>query len=170
MSETSALNIVNPNLHFPKVSLIEPASSRFIHIAAEIDRRPAFLWNSTAKRRLIAQCKQLCARLRKEPGVSDAVVFDALLIPPGQGEFVRRRADKVHIARFDCSVLIECETDEVMHHAQSHAAYKDMVRAIAESASYVHTIVASNPRRIGPVDHTRQVNNVAAMPILYRLA
>ena len=156
MSEASELNVVNSHLQFPKVSLIEPASSRFIHIAAEIDRRPAFLPSSEGKRRLIAQCKQLCARLQKEPGVTSAVVFRALIIPPGRGELAKRRADRVHIARFDFSVLIESETDEAMDRVQSHSAYKEMIQAVAQAASYVHSIVATNTRRIGPVDHTHQ--------------
>ena len=45
-----ALTIVNPHLHFPRVSLIEPSSSHFVHIASEIDKRPPFLPSSRAKR------------------------------------------------------------------------------------------------------------------------
>jgi len=53
-------------------------------------------------------------------------------------------------------VLNECESEEVLERMRRHPAYKDMDRVITEAASYVHTIAATNPRRIGPVDHTRQ--------------
>ena len=45
-------------------------------------------------------------------------------------------------------MLNECESEEVLERMRRHPAYKDMDRVITEAASYVHTIAATNPRRI----------------------
>src|SRR5262245_37356475 len=90
-----ALRIVNAHQRFPRVSLIDPSPLHFLHIAAEIDRRPPFLPSSRVKRRVAAHCKAQCAQLRKEPGVIDASAFTAIIIPPGLGEYAKRRADKL---------------------------------------------------------------------------
>lgn len=150
------LNIVNAHLTFPEVSLIEPSASRFLHIGAEIDKRLPFLPSSGVKRRVVARAKACCAELRKEPGVLDASVFIARIIPPGLGEYARKRADRLHIARFDLAVLIECDSEAVLRRVRQHPSCQAMEREIAEAASYVHTIEATNARRIGPVDHSRQ--------------
>jgi hypothetical protein len=152
----SELNIVNEHLHFPKVTLTEPSPSMFIHIAAEIESRLPIFPGSRTKKDLIAQCKVWCDQLEKEPGVIDASVFNVLLIPPGRGEFIKQRPGKVHIARFDLAILIECENKEAIERVRRNTVYEEMEKAIQEAASYVHTITATNVRRIGPVDHSRQ--------------
>lgn len=151
---TPDLNIVNAHLKYPKVSLIEPTPSRFIHIAAEVDRRPAFLPRSRAKRHLLAQAKTMCLRLKAEPGVLDATIFEAAVIPPGRGESIEKRKDKVHIARFDVTVLIECDAAAVEHVRRS-APYRELETAVQQAASFTHIIEATNVRRIGPVDHAK---------------
>jgi hypothetical protein len=155
---TTQLNVVNKHLNFPTVSLMEPASSRYIQIAAEVDLNPIplFLWSSPRKRKLLADCKNWCAQLKQDLNLISADVFKAALRPPGQGEFVKERPDKVHIARFDVAVLIEASSDEVVKQVQEHPAYQEMEKAIQTAASYTHIITASNTRRIGPVDHSRQ--------------
>ncbi len=92
---TRSLTVANESVRFPKVTLIEPALSGYIHIAAEVDRRPPFLPNSRRKRKLIAKCKRWCRQLEADPSVVSAVVFDALVIPPGRGEFIKERPGKV---------------------------------------------------------------------------
>lgn len=173
-ADAPALRIVNAELRFPRVHLIEPSASRFIHIAAEIESRPPFLPDSGAKRRVLAKAKDACTRLTREPGVKDAAVFTAVLVPPGLGEYAKRRADRLHIARFDLAVLIECDDAETVQRLQRHPACEAMQRAIAEAASYVHAITATNPRRIGPVDHTRPgvflFNHFAADSLAQNLA
>jgi len=153
------LNVVNKHLNFPTVSLMEPAGSRYIHIAAEVDSNPIpfYLWSSPSKKKLLADCKKWCARLKQDLDLISADVFKAILRPPaGKGEFVNQRMDKVHIARFDVSMLIEAKSDEVIQQVQTHKAYQEMEKAIRSTASYTHIITATNTRRIGPVDHSRQ--------------
>jgi hypothetical protein len=173
-TDAPALRIVNAAQRFPRVDLIEPSASRFIHIAAEIEARPPLLPDSAAKKQVLAKAKDACIRLAREPGVKDAAVFTAILVPSGLGEYAKQRADKLHIARFDLAVLIECDTAETVQRVQRHPAYEAMQRAIVQTASYVHAITATNPRRIGPVDHKRPgvflFNHFAADSLAQNLA
>ena len=153
---STALTVVNQHLQFPAVRLIEPSTSTYLNIAAEIDKRLTFLPDSGAKKELIARCKAWCAQLAKEPGVIDASVFTAILAPSIPEGFLATRRGSVHIARFDLAVLIECRNKEARARLRRHPSYESMEHSIRTAASYVHTITATNPRRIGPVDHTRQ--------------
>src|SRR5262249_29037294 len=85
------LTIVNEQLHFPKVALVEPSRSGYIHIAAEVDHRPPFLPGSKTKRDLIRNCKQWCKELEQQAGVVSAIVLRASIIPPGRGDFLKQR-------------------------------------------------------------------------------
>lgn len=96
----------------------------------------------------------MCGRLKAEPGVLDATAFVAALAPPGRGKFIEKRKDKVHTARFDVAVLIQCDVAAVEAVRRS-APYRDLEAAVLEAASFTHIIEATNARRIGPVDHTR---------------
>ena len=150
------LTVVNGHLQFPTVTLIEQTTSTYLHIAAEVDKGLTFLPDSHAKKGLIARCKSWCALLTTEPGVIDASVFTAILIPPIPEAFLAKRRDSVHVARFDLAVLIECKNKEVLDDLRRLPAYVAMEKAIRAAASYVHIITATNPRHIGPVDHARQ--------------
>ncbi len=151
---TRSLTVANESVRFPKVTLIEPAASGYIHIAAEVDWRPPFLPNSRRKRELIAKCKQWCRQLEADPSVVSAVVFDALVIPPGRGEFIKERLGKVHVARFDLAVLIETTSPETADAVKASPVYAEMEHAIREVATFTHVITATNAKRIGPVDHS----------------
>ena len=153
---TESLTVVNNDARFPRVKLVEPASSGYLHLAAEVDRRPPFFPNSRKKRELIAKCKRLCRQLEADPSVVSAVVFDALVIPPGRGEFIKERPGKVHVARFDLAVLVETTSPEAADALKASPVYAEMERAIREVATFTHVITATNVKRIDPVDHSRQ--------------
>ena len=153
---TKPLTIASESARYSKVTQIEPAPSGYIHIAAEVDRRPPFLPNSRRKRELIAKCKEWCRQLKIDPSVVSAVVFDALIIPPGRGEFIKERPGKVHVARFDLAVLIETTSPETADAVKASPLYAEMERVIREVATFAHVITATNVKRIGPVDHNRQ--------------
>ena len=150
------MTVVNEDARFPRAKLVEPAPSGYIHLAGEVDKRPPFLPNSRRKRELIAECKRSCRQLEADPSVVSAVVFDALLIPPGRGELLKRRPGKVHLAHFDLAVLIETATLESADAVGASPVYAEMERAILEAATFTHRIVATNARRIDSVDHQRQ--------------
>lgn len=82
-------------------------------------------------------------------------MFDAILIPPGRGEFIKKRKGKVSIARFDVDILIECESLDAAELLRTHPAYTELVLLIFSATSLVHQITATNVRRIAPVDHSR---------------
>ena len=151
------MQIVNDHLRFPQAPLVEPTTSGFIHFAAEVDRRPPFLyvWESRRKRALLARCKELARRLERLDEVLSAVVFKAVFIPPGRGRFLRQRRGKVHIARFDIAVLIETTSVDAARTIRQHPLCQELEHTLREGASYVHAVVARNARRIGDVDHSR---------------
>ena len=149
------LNIVGESPGYPKVSLIEPASSVYIHIAAEVDRRLPFFWSSKNKRRLIKNCKSWCEELKKITGVKEATIFKALIIPSYSGSYVMERIDTAHIARFDFAVLIETESAEAAEKVIRNAEFNSMLLSIKAAASYTHFVTTTNVKRIDSVDHQR---------------
>jgi hypothetical protein len=154
---TTSLTIVNASERFPKVpTLMEPTTSGYILCAAEVDSRPPFLPNSQAKRRLISSCKRWCRELKADPNVDSVVVFDAILISPGRGEFIKERPGKVHIARFDLVILIETTSQQAIDAVKTSPVYARMEGAIEEEATDTYAVTATNVRRMGPVDHDTQ--------------
>lgn len=154
--ETRTLGAVDEGSRFPRVKLAEPLPSGFVHVAAEVDARPPILPSSREKRRLLARCKERCRQLEEDPDVLSAVAFDALVAPPGRGEFLKRRPGKVHVARFDLAILIETTSPGAADALRTSPVYAGMERTIREAASFTHVITATNPKSMGPVDHARQ--------------
>jgi hypothetical protein len=157
-SDDGDLRVLPSERAFPKVRLVDPVRSGFVLLAAEIDRRPGplFLWPSPKKRRLIADAKRLCDRLRQKTGVRDATVFRALLAPPGgRGPYLRRRGESVHRARFDLVVLIENESLKAAEDLLADPLYRELDARVRGAARYVYATTATNVKRIGPVDHSR---------------
>ncbi|MGH8473153.1 MAG: hypothetical protein ACREVJ_12010, partial [Gammaproteobacteria bacterium] len=153
---TTPLTIVNENERFPKVpALMEPTTSGYILDAAMVDRRPPFLPNSRKKRELISLLKRRCQELEGDPNVVSAVVFEAVIIPPGRGEFIKQRR-KARIARFDLAILIETESPEAIDAVKESPIYAGMERAIERASADAYSIAATNVRRMAPVDHRRQ--------------
>jgi hypothetical protein len=140
---------------FPKVKLVEPTDSGYILIAAEVDHRLPVLPNSGKKRRLIAECHKLCQQLAEETNVVEAVVFDAIFIPPGgEGkEFLKKRRARVRFPRYDLSVLIETSSPETAAALKHSALYERMEQAIRAATRDTFTVTATNRKRMGPVDH-----------------
>ncbi|HJX26801.1 MAG TPA: hypothetical protein VJ885_02725, partial [Thermoanaerobaculia bacterium] len=111
--------------------------------------------NSRKKRELIAKCKRWCRQLEADPSVVSAVVFDALVIPPGKGEFIEKRPGEAHIARFDFAVLVETTSPEAADALRASPLYAEMERAIRGAATFIHVVTATNAKKIGPVDHSK---------------
>lgn len=149
------LEVVDTGKAFRRVGLTEPSQSGYVLLAAEVDRRPPFLWPSATKRSLIRDCKELYARLIREDKTVSATVFRAMLIPPGRGRFLERRSSQVHIARFDIAVLIETENIAAAQQLRADDAFVELETRVRQTARYTHVITATNVKRIGPVDHRR---------------
>ncbi len=158
MNAKSSLTIVNSHLHFSKVSLVEPTTNFYLHIAAEIDHSPfpVFLTTSNKKKQLIKQCKLWCLQLEQENNVVSAVVFRATLIPPGKGKFTKQRKDKIHIAKFDLAILIETKASEKIIEIQESDAYKKIEFDIKIASAFTHIVTATNVKSINPVNHQNQ--------------
>jgi hypothetical protein len=105
---------------------------------------------------LIADCKRLCEHLRQTTGIRDATVFRAFLAPPGgRGPYVRRRGASIHLARFDVVILIETESVKAAEDLRDDPVYRELDARVRDVARYVYATTATNVKRIGPVDHSR---------------
>jgi hypothetical protein len=157
IEKSPALNIVDPSNLFRSVALIEPTNSGYLLLALEIDRRPPFAYflESTRKRCALGQLGALARQLRLRSDVIEATVFKALLIPPGRGEYLKKRL-QVKVARFDLVLLVEfrsLEEARTYAHSEVWASKTEELERLARSSI---SLTAENGRRIGPVDHHRQ--------------
>ena len=105
------LKIVNPDPAYATVTLIEPATRGYIHVAAEVrPRRLPFLQRLPAGREksaLIGRLTQLARQLEDLEAVEKVTVFDALAIAPARSAYLKERGDSIRVPRFDVVVLIE---------------------------------------------------------------
>ena len=145
---------VPPGKQYDKVVLVPPKEHGYLHLAAEVDQRPAWLPNSAAKRALIKDLKQQCTELEARQDVLEARVFVARLIPPGKGAYLEQRP-QVHVGRFDVVVLVTTPDVATAERLREDEAFVQMRSRVDECATHVHTVLARNERRIGDVDHSR---------------
>jgi hypothetical protein len=152
------MNVVNPDQHFRKVSLVEPTGHFYLQIAAEVDQSilPVFFTTSDKKKRLLKLCKQFCEAIEPTKEIVSAVVFKARIIPPGRGKFVDHLENKVHIARFDVAILIESTTLEGLEGIRNSGEFRRLYAEIEKASTFTHMILATNAKQINPVDHHTQ--------------
>lgn len=146
------ITVVNAHLNFPKVNLVAPKTSGYIHIAAEIDPIRPFGLGPASQRKREARSLALAkaAQLEKEPGVVRATVFVARFLPPGT-----HLPEGVHKPGFDLVVLIETTDLATAIALQATAPYTDLIAGLKAKSDYVHVVRARNGRRIGSVDFSR---------------
>lgn len=157
VTASGKLNIVNAHLKFPKVHLKKPRSSGYLLLALEVDnRRPFFIGASHRKKTLIKKCRELLNIIREKSYVMDVAMFKALLIPPGKGEFLKRREGKFHQARFDVVILIETADYSDIADLKKTEAVVQLEKLAKETSDFLHIATAKNIRRIDAVNHGRQ--------------
>lgn len=147
------------NPHFPeseteyeKATLIEPADSGYILIAAVVDQRLPFLPPSRAKRSLLNDCGILCRAFERKAQVTSAAVFSALLTPPGSRRLLRKRS-KPRPVVFDVVILIEATSMQTARDLVKSEAFTYLAGLVRGAAGSFSILVAENARRIAPVDH-----------------
>ncbi|MEO5501998.1 MAG: hypothetical protein ABIR31_11210 [Ginsengibacter sp.] len=152
------LKIVNGHLKFQKVSLIEPSTNFYLLISAEIDYSilPFFLLTSSKKKAIIELAKKWCKELGNNKDVISAVVFKAIIIPPGKGKFIEERTEIVHKAMFDFAILIEAKTLEAIESIKNSNDYSAIVKQIIDASTFTHIISATNIKCISPVNHNNK--------------
>jgi hypothetical protein len=154
----SKLTVVDADATFPRVTLADPADSRYVHLAASVDDPflpflPVYLFDSDEKRALLGACTRLCDELAEVDGVVEATVFEALLRPPGHGAHGERTDEDVPVADFDVAVLIEVADDAALRRLEADETYLELESTMEGAARSVHRLTGTNARRIGPVDH-----------------
>lgn len=153
----TTLKIVKAAHTFKEVSLIAPSPNYYLHIAAETDAMflPFPLWQSRKKQLVLREAKKWCNMLEKENEVVSAVVFTAVVIPPGGGR-LPNKDKRMRAAKFDVSILIETKSREAINNIISSGHYREMYRLIEEKSKSVYKVVAVNAKRINPVDHSKK--------------
>jgi hypothetical protein len=118
------LRIVNPDPRYTHVTLVEPTTRGYIHIAAEVQpRRLPFMPAGRARTRLLARLKELAQQLERIDAVEQVTLFDAVAIPPLRRlPYIRERGDAVRLARFDIVVLIETQSPAAARELQATPA------------------------------------------------
>lgn len=156
-ASNALLKIVGPKERYPKVTLIDPAPSGYLLLAAEIDHRPpfGFFIESAGKRRVLNRMKSFADDMRGKPGVREATVFNAIIVPPGKGELLKERPN-AKVARYDAVILVEFDTPADAETFAAGQNWQSLVEDVKKDAEKTTTVRASNGRRIGPVDHSRQ--------------
>ncbi len=146
---------VDVGRRFPQARLVVPTTSGYLLLAAEVDRRPMFLPNSRAKRRLLRQIQRLLRGLRADQRVLEAVAFDGLLTPARRGELLEQRPE-VPVARFDLAVLVETTSPTTAAELEAEPLWGELVATIEAASRRSYHLRGHNVRRMGPVDHHRQ--------------
>lgn len=146
------LQLVESDREYDSITLLDPADSGYILVAAEVDQRQPFLPSSSAKQALIRDCKILCQAFERTKEVRNARVFRAFLVPPGRGKFLRLRP-RVHVAKFDVVILVEAASIAAAQALREGKAFSGLERRVQDTAAYVNVTFADNIKRIGPVDY-----------------
>jgi hypothetical protein len=141
---------------FPKVDLVRPDGHGYLLAAAVVDRRPpfAFVWESARKKGLLAKLKRHAEAVRALPGVRGITLYKARLIPPGRGRFLKQRP-AAHVAPYDVVVLVEADSPAAAEAIGGMADWRALQSDMCGASKDVYTVVASNVKRIGSVDRTR---------------
>ena len=155
-NQISNVNIIRHNKKIPKVSLIEPNSSGYLLFALEVDHRPpiGFFLESKQKQKILRNLKTLITNLNDNK-VIDATLFKTILMPPGRGEFLKKRPE-VPIAKFDVVLLVEFDSHDVAVKYKESADWSMIEQEYKSNVTKTLTITGKNARRIAPVDHSRK--------------
>lgn len=134
--------------------LVPPTGHGYLLLAAVVDRRLPFLPDSRRKRMLLSALAEDIASIERAPDVTQALVFNARLVPPGRGhELLRARG--VAPARFDVVVLIETVDPDAAAALKCDASYARLRERLTASATQTYEVAARNVRRIADVDHDK---------------
>ena len=155
-NQTVNVNIIRYNKKIPKVSLIEPTSSGYLLFVLEVDHRPpiGFFIESKKKQKILRNLKTLITNLNDNK-IIDATLFKTILMPPGRGEFLKKRPE-VAIAKFDVVLLVEFESQDAAIKYKESSEWIRIEQEYKSDATKTLTITGKNSRRIGPVDHSKK--------------
>jgi hypothetical protein len=153
--EETALVTTGQEGRFRKVSLVAPDGRAYLWIGAEVDHRPPFFFwlKSAAKRRALARLKAAAAALR-QAAAEEAVVFEALAVPPGRGDYLSQRPDIV-VRPYDAVLLAAFATEAEARAWRDGPAAEGLMAGLRAEARAADIALAVNGRRIGAVDHER---------------
>lgn len=128
-------------------ALIDPVSTGFVQLSVRAGNWPIPpALPSRRRRRVRAMIHELADDIRDD--VLEATVFTALVRPPGGGAASAEAA-------FDLVLLVETADAGAARALIESDAWRSRVEAIAAASVECMPFVATNPRRMNPVDHSR---------------
>jgi hypothetical protein len=154
-NQTINLNIIH-NKKIPKVSLIEPTNSGYLLFALEVDHRPpiGFFLESKKKQKILRNLKTQITNLNDNE-IIDATLFKTILMPPGRGNFLKKRPE-VEIAKFDVVLLVEFNSHDAAVKFKESSKWARIEQEYKSDVTKTLTVTGKNVRRIGPVDHSKK--------------
>lgn len=149
------INVINKDIQLKKVSLIQPSTSVYFFLVAEIDRSifPFYLFQSSAKKSLLKLVKEWCLALEQQSGIINATAFSAILVPPGRGKFLESRRNESKVANYDVAVLIEADSLTEIDKISLNTDYQNIIIQLNNKAKFLYQTIATNVKRIAAVDH-----------------
>ena len=167
IKEESIISVVGPKDQFPKVTLMDPKQCGYVLLGLEVEHciLPIgyMLGENAAKKRILREIKEYAAQITSEDfaiqNVVEVAVFKAMVISPGQGEFLKQRPD-IPKALFDIVVLIEFDSVKDARAYHGSEKFKKEIEKYENDndVTRVMAIAGSNARRMGPVgdvDHKK---------------
>jgi hypothetical protein len=152
MTSVREAKINNPGEQYHRASLIEPSTSGYVHIAAQIDppSRPGPARPTRARRDALALLGRERARLaERHPGWA-VELFRAVSFPPLDALPLPER-DRSVAAFYDVIVLIKTGTTAEVASVSEDAAYQAVLDVLDRRAHSLTITPARNVRRIADV-------------------
>jgi hypothetical protein len=150
------LKIVNPRPKYRPPRLVEPPPMGYLHVAAAVEPpagRSPLPGRSARKAALLSRLTSLATELEDVDEVVRATVYRAVVVPP-PGGYAKQAA--AHPARYDVVVLVETTSPGTIAAAQGSGPCKEILDALHEASSDLHTMAARCRKCIADVDKTRQ--------------
>ena len=140
---------------YSKADLIDPLQSGYILLAGAVDRPFLGVFPESARKRRLLQVLAPLVKSISSEDLEEATLLKAFLIPPGRGAYLKFRPD-AKIARFDVAILVRTKRVETATRLLQSKDLRNVLDVLRSSTRNVYTMVGSNLRRIGSVDHRRR--------------
>ena len=141
---------VDPSTRWTKVALTEPSTSGYVHFAVSAAGWPIPLALPSRTRRAVRRRMHvLAAATRARNDVLEATVFTALVRPPGG-------RDAAADVTYDLVLLVETRTVDAARELLASDLWTQHAQPVVAASRDHLQFVATNARRIAPVDHSRR--------------
>src|SRR5262245_13557085 len=129
----TSLRLVNPELGYPKASLIPPTSRGYLYVAASVHPGsiPVVL-ASEERSAILSFLKAAAQQLRSVEDVVAVDVFRSIVMPPTSrfSGYLKERGSSVRLANFDVSMLIQTSSIAALSRLQARERYSSVIEML----------------------------------------